>query len=294
MVVFALLYRHSEVHPILAAGVPVYRLALPIIAGTLFVNATIVANQELLIPKIAHRLQASRSEGRADREVVEQVHDYETGIMIGGKWLHLSSRQLEEARFLLPVPQVAGTLTPLKARQATYFSATPGRPAGWLLKDVSPRFSQLNLTAAGQASVLAMEDPKDVFVVSDVSFDQLSSRSRSYRFVSTPELVRRIKNPAYSIVSIRGQMQNLHFRLLRPLADVICVLLAVPLIIRKESRSLAANMAVCTVALAGIYALSQAANYLGSVNLIETDVAAWAPLIFSGSLGAWLSGIAQT
>jgi lipopolysaccharide export system permease protein len=294
MIVFALLHKHSEIHPILAAGIPVYRLVLPLVAGTLLINASVIANQELLIPTIAHRLQASRSEDRADREKVEQINDYETGIMIGGKWLHRSARQLEQATFILPVPQMAASLTPLKAKTATYFESSGKRPAGWLLQDVTPRFSQLNLTESGQKVVLSTQDVKEVFIASDVSFDQLSNGSRSYRYVSTPELVRRIKNPAYSIVSIRGQILNLHSRLLRPVADLICVLMAVPLIIRKESRSLVANLALCALALGGVYGLSQGSYYLGSVNLVETDLAAWLPLIFAGALSAWLVGIAQT
>jgi lipopolysaccharide export system permease protein len=294
MVVFGLLYKHSEIHPILAAGVPVYRLVCPVMGGMLLVNALIIANQELVMPKIAHRLQASRKEDSADRERVEQVNDYATGIMIGGKWLHIQSRQLEEARFLLPVPQVVGTLTPLKAAQATYFDESDSRPAGWLLVNVLPRFPELKLTPAGQDWVRATDDPKNIFVVSDVSFDQLSTRSRSYRYVTTPELMRRIKNPAFSVVSIRGQMLNLHTRLLRPVADLICILLAVPLIVRKESRSLVTNMGICALMLGSMYALSQASYYLGSAHLIETDLAAWLPIVLCGTLSAWLSGLAQT
>jgi lipopolysaccharide export system permease protein len=294
MIVFGLLYKHHEIHPILAAGIPIYRLVLPVLAGTLTVNAAIIANQELIIPQIAPRLQASRSEERSDREKVEQINDYETGIMIGGKWLHLFTKQVEDASFILPVPQIASTLTPLKAKEATYFEETAERPAGWLLNDANPKYSQLNLTESGRHFVLPMQDPKQVFVVSDVNFDQLSSRSRSYRYVTTPQLLRRIRNPAYSVVSIRGQMLNLHSRLLRPIADIICVLLAVPLILRKESRSLVVNMALSTLVLGGVYMMSQAANYLGSVNLVETDLAAWLPIILAGTLSSWLVGIAQT
>jgi len=296
MVVFALLYRHSEIQPILAAGVPVYRLVLPVLAGTLLVNLAIIANQELLIPRIAHRLQSSRSEVRGDQQAVEQVNDYETGILLGGRWLHLHTRTLESARFILPVPEIVNALTPLKATEATFHGENAGRPAGWLLKDVSPKFADLmpNLTAAGQKAILPTKEPNNVFVVTDVSFDQLSSRSRSYRYVSTPELVRRIRNPAYSIVSIRGQMLNFHSRLVRPLMDLFAVLMAVPLVIRKESRSLVGNMAMCAGMLAVVYGLTQASLYLGSVNLIATDLAVWLPVILSGMLSAWLSGVALT
>src|SRR3984957_14875336 len=58
MIVFALLLRNSELHPILAAGVPTWRLLLPIILSTAFVNGLMTANQELVIPRIAVMLRA--------------------------------------------------------------------------------------------------------------------------------------------------------------------------------------------------------------------------------------------
>src|SRR4051812_36787581 len=176
MVVFALLFRHSEIQPMLAAGVPIYRLVLPVLCGAMLVSAAIIANQELLIPRIAHQLQSSRSEAKGDSQNVEQVNDYETGILIGGKSLHLKTRTIEEARFVLPVPEIADSLTPLRAKVARYFNASDERPAGWLLENVTPRYAQMkaNLTELGQKSVLPMDDPDMAYVVTDVSFDQLS------------------------------------------------------------------------------------------------------------------------
>jgi hypothetical protein len=54
LIVFSLLQRHSEIHPILAAGIPTFRLLVPVLSGTLMVNTVLVANQELVIPRISH------------------------------------------------------------------------------------------------------------------------------------------------------------------------------------------------------------------------------------------------
>src|SRR5262249_55829541 len=49
----ALLMKHGELHPLLAAGVPTYRLAVPFVAGVLTINGVMIANQEFVIPRVA-------------------------------------------------------------------------------------------------------------------------------------------------------------------------------------------------------------------------------------------------
>ena len=46
MIVLAMLQRRSEIHPILAAGVPTYRIAVPLIVGAVLMNGLLIANQE--------------------------------------------------------------------------------------------------------------------------------------------------------------------------------------------------------------------------------------------------------
>lgn len=294
MVVFALLVRHAEVHPLLAAGVPLYRLLVPVAGGAIAVNVAVFANQELIVPQISHRIQASRGERGDDGQNVDPVYDYDSHIRIDGRKLFLATRRLSQANFVLPVPEVVEELTTLKAREARYVEATPQRPAGWILRDVAPRYGGLRLTADGRARVLPLDDPADVFVASDVSFDQLHNRNRSQQFAATPELVRRIRNPAYGVASLRGTTLQVHSRLVAPLGNVLSVLVAVPLIVRRESRSLVLNLALCTGVLIAVYGMAQAFLYLGRVGFIPTDLAAWGPVIVAGTLGAWLSGFAQT
>jgi lipopolysaccharide export system permease protein len=152
----------------------------------------------------------------------------------------------------------------------------------------------LRLTEAGRHIVYPMRDPADVFVATDISFDQLTGRGHSHHYLPTGELVRRIRNPAYGTATVRAQVIHLHHRLVAPVANVLCVFVAVPLILRRESRSLVTNMAVCSLVLGLLYGVTQTCSFLGAAGLIPPDLAAWTPAIVSGMLGAWLSGIVQT
>lgn len=294
IVVFGLLQKNSEIAPILAAGVPTFRLVRPFLLGTILVNCLILANQEFLIPRIAHVLQADRTQSGDAGKTVEPIYDYETHIRIDGKELFVEDQRLDGANFVLPVPEVAFDLTTLNAQEATFHKKSGDQPAGWHLKNVTPPFAELTLTTVGQRIVLPRENPDDVFVVTDISFDQLSNRNTAYKYVGTQELIRRIRNPAFGTASVRGQIIHLHSRLVTPIANVLCIFVAVPLILRKESRGLVTNMAICAGVLGGIYGLTEGFLYCGRVNWIPADLAAWCSPILTGSLGAWLHEITQT
>jgi lipopolysaccharide export system permease protein len=293
MVVFALLQKNSELQPILAAGVPVYRLVLPIALGAVVVNGVVICNEEFVIPRVAHRLQANRTEEKQTHSV-EPRYDYKTRIHIDGKSLNLEQNVIQQAEFILPPPDLAKELTALTGDDAVYLDEADGRPAGWLLRGCPKQFEQLPLTDAGGRYVLRTSSPTELFIVSDVSIDQLSNRSRNYRYLSTVQLVRRIRNPSTGLSGIRTQRAYFHTRLVRPLLNVISVFIVIPLVLRRESRSLIVNMALCTLLLAVLYGVTLLFGYLGEKHLLAPDFAAWCPAILSAAAGAWLSDVVQT
>lgn len=293
MVVFALLQKNSELHPLLAAGIPVYRLVLPILAGTMVVNALAALNREVVFPQIGHRLQAHRTETQTKRSV-EPIYDYHSRVHIDGSKVSLEENRLNDAEFILPVPTLATELTALKAPYAVYMEETADRPRGWILRNVQPGYDRIPLTDAGRRLVRRTNRPGDLFIVTDVTIDQLCNRSSNYRFLSTKQLVERIRNPATGLTSIRSQTLFLHSRLVQPVLNLLAVFIVVPLVLRRESRSLVGNMALCTLVMGALYGLRFLFSYLGQVNLLPADLAAWCPAIVSGGVGAWLTGVVQS
>lgn len=295
MIVLAVLQRHSEITPLLAAGVPTYRLAVPAMIGMLLVTAGVIANRELVIPRIALNIQGPRGAAGHKPRRIEPMYDSASRIWIGGKRLYPASLQISKARFVLPAPAIASELTTLRAEKALFVAETQSHSAGWILHDPAPAFGQIHLTAAGRKLVAPVADSPDIFVATNVSFDQLYNRTQSYKFLPTRELIRRISQPAVStLISVRRQKLELHSRLVQPLSNIIAVLIVIPLLIRRESHSLVTNMAICTALLGVMMGLVELCNYLGGVNLIATDLAAWVPLIFCGSTAVWLVGVVQT
>lgn len=294
MVVFSLVLRHGELNPILSAGVPTYRLVVPLLWGTLLVNGALVANQEFLIPRIASELQVAPGKNKSLNSDVEPAYDFATQIYISGKRMELRDKRLEEAEFVLPSPQIADKVTTIQAREAVFRPAAGKRPSGWVLTGTDPTFDKLPLTDRGRKYVRPGPTADQVFVKTEVGFDRLYNRDKNFEFLSTRELMHRIKNVSFGVISIRAQSLYLHTRFAKPFINLIVVLLGLPLIARRESAGIITNLALCAAAMGTVFGICQAFLYLGKVNLIAPDLAAWAPVILCGTASAWMSGLVRS
>lgn len=130
----------------------------------------------------------------------------------------------------------------------------------------------------------------ELFVRTDIDFDQLHNEARAAQICGTPELVRRIRNPAYSGNVRRGFTVKLHERFRQPLLNLLATLVAVPLVIRREARSLVTSLAACVGVMGLLMGLMQGGQFAGSYGLLAPDLAAWLPVIFSGTLATALAG----
>lgn len=297
MVVFAMLQKNREIHPILSAGVPTFRLIVPMLVGTLLVNGLLMVNQEVLFPRLSAELLKPIGTTSADGQTVKTQRDFSSHIEIAGQHLFLADQRLLNAEFLLPAPEIVTEITTLKAGNATYHRKSKQLPAGWLLKESNPKYDDLRLTPAGLKVILPMDDSNDLFVKSDVGSDLLldgTMAASSYRYQSTLDLVERLRNPSFSVMTTRTQTLHLHERLTRSLANLLAVCLSVPLVLRKESFSLITNMAICCLVMVAMIGVKEGSVYFGRMNWIPQDLAVWLPIIVCGGLIAWFSDRVQT
>jgi lipopolysaccharide export system permease protein len=295
MTLLILIERGGELKPLLAAGVPTYRLALPLIVAAIGVNALYIANRELVIPRIAHLKYAGRGKERTTEHSVETVYDHESLILIDGTTLNPDSRTVNRPQFVLPSPEVVEELTTIDGSTATFFPATANRPSGWLVRGASPTFEKLSLTARGQGYVRPLTDaPDQLFVQSSVSCGDLYKRSENATMLSTPGLIRRIQNPSFSLILARSLVLHFHERMVAPAINVACILCVIPLIIRRNSTGLVANSALCLAVLTLLLGGQQALSMAGQINLVSPVFAAWGPLVMCGATFAWISDLVQT
>ena len=290
----ALVLKNGELNPILSAGLPTYRLAPPLVLGTMLINGVMIANQELLIPRIADELQTRPGQDASSFDRIKPNYDFSSRILIASGQLFLRTRVLKNAEFVLPVPEIAKQLTTVMSTEARFLKRGRNGQAGWLLQGVKTRFDEISLTPRGRETIFPGDAPDELFVVTDLSFDQLMNRNKTYHYLSTMELLDRVKNPAYGTISVRNQSLHLHTRFTRPLMNVLVVLLAIPLIVRREARGLVVSLALSVAAVMLAMASAQAFEYLGTANIVRLDLAAWAPVVLCGTCCAWFTGYIRT
>ncbi|QDU82087.1 putative permease YjgP/YjgQ family protein [Polystyrenella longa] len=296
MIVFALLQKHSEIAPLLAAGVPVYRIVVPALLGMAFVNVLLIVNQEVIIPNISHHLLAPRNSTKKVQKQLDPVNDPATGVHISGSRLIVNDSTIEDVIFTLKANDLAKTLITMSAPKAHYQFETESQPSGWTLYNVEPTVDRVldELTEKGRTIVSRSADGNGLFILTSLDFMELYNRNQSTQFATTRDLMKRVKAPAGNPLALRMQEMSLHSRLTAPILNILAILVAIPLVLRKESRGLIGNLALCATVLGVLFALTQASFFMGRANLIEPDIAAWTPVVMTGSCAAWVSAYIQS
>ncbi|MEX1231846.1 MAG: LptF/LptG family permease [Planctomycetaceae bacterium] len=295
MVVFGLLQKHSEIYPILSAGVPTFRLMFPLLGVAATVLLLVAVNQELVIPQIAHQLQKPQEFQLGGARKPDEVIDVATNILITAEELSLAEKTLKQVEFVLPIPDIAEESTTLRADEAKRLESTGSRPAGWLLKNVHPAWKELQLSEGGKKVIYPIsQEPGMLFLVSEIELDQFYDQQTSHRMLSTNEVIDRLKIPAATVGAFSQLVITLHERLTSWVVTLLAVTITIPLIVRKEKLSLVGNLATCVGVLALVLALTEGSYYLGRAHLLSLDLAAWLPVILCGGLSAMLSTQVQT
>jgi len=298
--VLGLLRKNSEIFPILAAGIPAFRMLKPLLLAAAILNGALILNQELIIPNIAVQLQTPRGSRVAQVQKVEAVYDYSNyRIHIDGEQVLIDSKTLIGASFGVTAADLCTRDCWLTAEKAQFIHKSENRilarpQSGWLLQNMQDVLDETYFTEEGRRRIIPCNNGKDVFIVSDVSFDQLYNRVRNVQYLSSLQLIERIRNPSTGPRPLLRQSIALHTRITRPLLCLINIAIALPLVFRKESHSLITNMAVCAGVLGLFYAFAEGSFALAGKGLLAADMAAWLPVIVTGIASTWTSGLVQT
>ena len=196
--------------------------------------------------------------------------------------------------FRLSPPTLVNEFTALQAKEAKFYAQAGEERAGWLLKGVSQPFDELDLTERGRQRIIRQPNPEELFVATEVSWDLLYSGGTAFTLLSTPDLIHRVQRPATGTPLLRAQLLHLHSRLTRPLLNIIGMFLVIPLVIRREARSLVASIALCMALLGLVIGLCEVFGFIGKAALLRPELAVWLPLMIGGGLAAWVSPRVQT
>ncbi|MFM2095962.1 MAG: hypothetical protein RIS70_3086, partial [Planctomycetota bacterium] len=238
------LQRSRELTAILAGGITKWRVVAPILAATVVVSGLGMANREWWMP--AHRAQLTRNAqdwlGDTPRAFTPR-YDHRTDIFFTGRAVVRSRQRIERPNFRLPTT-LSEFGDKLVADSAVYYPPEGDRPAGFLLDKVErPEnlASRPSCSLDGEPVLLSPSDtdwlePRQCFVVSQLTFEQIATGDLWQRFSSTSELIHELGNPSYRVGAETRVI--IHSRFLQPFLDVTLVMLGLPLVLRRENQNL--------------------------------------------------------
>jgi lipopolysaccharide export system permease protein len=285
MFTVAWIQRHNELTALMAAGITRVRVVKPVIVACITLAVLTAVGREVVIPRL--RKQMSRDSRDLLGDQAQQFrprHDNQTGILLRGNRTYSNEKRVEGASFLLP-PDFGVWGTELSAANAYYLPAEGDRPGGYLLKQVKEPpgiAAKPSLQLAGRPIVITPHDANwlaadHCFVVSDVTFEQLTGGQQWRQFSSVADMVAGLKNPSLDFGS--DVRVAIHVRIVQPLLDVTLLFLGLPLVLGRESRNMYLSIGMC-VGVVSVYSLTVlSCQYLGTVYMLSPSLSAWLPLM---------------
>ena len=288
IVVFAALFtlfrirRANETVVILSSGISLHRLLWPVAMVGILLNSLLIVNQELIIPRIADKLVRRQDNVLGQKIVsVRLQSDQANSLLLGS----LDSSQNVITNLFVIRRDEQGRMTRLDHVDRALWDA---ERQGWIMNRAD---SLETITSRRPQSVEKM----DIFYPTDLNPQELSLRSSSeyLRFQSTSRLMAMAKQPY-----LRERMGVIldvekHFRFTTPIVNVIILLLAAPLVVSREPKSVFLQMITGLLVVVAAFGLSFVSQQLGGVQL-RPLLAAWLPIIILGPLAVLIVDSVKT
>ncbi len=280
--------RHNELTALMAAGIARTRVAAPVVAAAMIITILAVANRELLIPRIRDALSRRPQDLIGDvGQPLKATPDNLTEILFRGGQTFANDQRISKPDLHVPRSSpLAHYGQDLIAQDAFYMPPEGNRPGGYLLKGVSKPAGlaeKESLMLDGKPILITPHDaadwlePDECFVVSGITFRQISGGDNWKAHSSTAELIAGLRNPSLDFgADVRV---NIHARMVQPFLDITLLFLGLPLVLRRENRNVFLAIGACA-ALVSVFMLvtvicrQLGASYWG----VPAALGAWLPL----------------
>jgi lipopolysaccharide export system permease protein len=272
-----MMQRNNEQVPLLSAGVPTQRIVAPVVVCACVMMTLTVLNQELLIPRIGHKLTLQRDDPGGAKEIPVQSA-YEPNL------IHIEGERARRHRncvinFRCTIPEnVAGNLVHLVAREAYYVPSEEEPTRGkWDLYhcQVQPG------TQESIPGVLdAIDEGRFTLYTRTVDFDTLTRDPKWFTLASTRRLYQELQRPESTRLAAIAVL--FHSRLTRPILGMVLVLMGLGVILRDQNRNVIISAGLCLVLCGVFFASCHSCKMLGDYEYLSPALAAWLPVIVYG------------
>lgn len=281
--------RFNELSAILAAGVPLLRVASPIVIAAVVLNALLIVDQELLIPNIVHKVTRKHEAlhlGEAKSFRIEMIQDDRNALLTASRYTPATAEGLvvmrevdiiERDEELLPVAHITADRAEWNPAESAW-RLTAGRrveglrPEQTRSRETPVEYYRSNIT------------PDEIALWKSGDFVNLLSTER------INELLQRRAN--YGAVELQRVK---HSRFTQWIMNVILLLLAIPCLLARQPQDLKNGVVRCLIlvglCMSGVFLAYQiAARPPPGPEWVDRWPAiwAWAPILVFGPLSIYL------
>ena len=258
------LSRFNELTAVLAAGVPILRIAMPVIIAGMILNSLLIADQELIIPRMIPQLMRDHDEARGvdvKSFAIMAMEDKDGSLLRASKYTPASPAGpatmqivdvIERQGFESDAPTAGGAGDAARSRSAkppaievkAHISADS---ATW--NAALERWDLVNgrrVTGLGASDTVSAVSPMP-FYQSNVTPEEIALyRSGDWvELLSTSKLNELIERPKnYGQAHL---LRTKHWRFVQPIMNVILLLLAIPCVMTREPGKLKAAATKCLI-----------------------------------------------
>jgi lipopolysaccharide export system permease protein len=287
MFTVAMMQRNNEQVPLLSAGVSTQRIVSPVLYCAFLMLTLTVINQEMLIPRISHKLTFDRSDADGESEVTPRGGFEPNDIQIEGERAVRKTLTIKKFRVMIP-EKVGGNMLHIIAEEARFHPSPGDPPRGkWELTGCSPR----NLESI--PGVLEVRDDSRYFLhTKNIDFDALVRDPKWFTLASTQRLYQELQRPESTRLAAIAVM--FHSRLTRPLLGMVLVLMGLSVILLDQTRNVIISAGFCLVLCGCFFAVVYACKMLGDNEVLSPALAAWLPVVGFGPFAVVLFDSVQT
>jgi lipopolysaccharide export LptBFGC system permease protein LptF len=284
--------RFNELSAMLSSGVPLLRVASPIIIVSLVLNGLLLLDQELLIPSIIPKLVRTRQEAGQETTSkdfqIPAMQDEHNAILNVARY-RPGERPVMYEFTLVERDKADRATAKIVASRADWDPKTKS----WLLSDGVRTDGLLYQTSRKIDDTIALYHsnitPEEINLYRSGNYVELLSTHRIDELLARPQ--------SYGTLAL---LRVKHTRFTQPLINIIMLLLAIPTVLTREPTRLKAAATKCL----GLTALALAVTFLGqqmagqpprpSLAAQWPAIMAWLPILIFGPIAVFLLDRVET
>ncbi len=231
--------RQNELSAILSAGVPLLRLAWPIIAAAIVLNALLMVDQELVIPQMIPKLTRSHNEAGQASGNSFQIHsmqDENRNLLLAAKYVPQPQTPfMQEITIIqrneeyMPVAQITAERADWEPRaNGGQWKLTRAKIVTGLEPGGKTTIKDYNLPYKGSIT------PEEVALYRSGAFVNMLSTERINQLLDRP-----LSYGSAELLRVK------HARFTQPLMNIILLLLAIPCVLTREPGKLKSAAMKC-------------------------------------------------